>query len=313
VRSNQDLFTFEPSAAVDRGICEKNTQASHSGLCLLWFSGIPLCIQSINVRTLFRLRRPNTLFVGQSMVDLPEVPSTNAYAQALLSESRPPAGTVVTTFHQTAGRGQIGSHWESEPGKNISLSAIFRPDFIEAKDQFQLNQCISLAVLDLVKNCLPDQPVSIKWPNDIYVGSRKIAGILIQNSLINTQIRSTVAGIGININQTRFASNPPNPTSLRLESGHDFPLDDLVPLLCEHLERRYLQLKAGKIVPLQHDYLRHLYRFGQLANYQRTSGPTGASEPVFQGTITGIDEMGRLRVEVDSRIECFDLKEIRFI
>jgi BirA family transcriptional regulator, biotin operon repressor / biotin---[acetyl-CoA-carboxylase] ligase len=240
------------------------------------------------------------------MVELPELPSTNAHAQALLSESSPPLGTVITTFRQTAGRGQIGNQWESEPGKNISLSAILYPDFIEAKDQFQLNQCISLAVFDLVKNCLPDHPVCIKWPNDIYVGSRKIAGILIQNSLINTQIRSTVAGIGININQTTFASNPPNPTSLRLEIGHVFSLEDLVPLLCEYLEGRYLQLKAGKMVPLQHDYLCHLYRFGQLANYLRSSGET------FQGIIQGIDETGRLKVQVGSEIECFDLKEIRF-
>jgi BirA family transcriptional regulator, biotin operon repressor / biotin---[acetyl-CoA-carboxylase] ligase len=240
-------------------------------------------------------------------MELPEVPSTNAYALDLLSKSKPSVGTVITTFCQTAGRGQIGSQWESEPGKNISLSTILFPDFIAAKDQFQLNQSISLAVLDLVKNCLPDHPVSIKWPNDIYVGSRKIAGILIQNSLINTQIRSTVAGIGININQTTFVTNPPNPTSMCLESGQEFPLNDLVPQLCEHLEYRYLQLKAGKIVLLQHDYLRQLYRFGQLANYQRSSGET------FQGTIIGIDEMGRLKVEVDSKIEPFGLKEIKFI
>ncbi len=232
--------------------------------------------------------------------------STNSYAQALLSKSNPSEGTVISTYCQTAGRGQIGSRWESEPDKNISLSAIFYPNFLEARDQFQLNQCISLAVFDLVKNCLPDHPVSIKWPNDIYVGGRKIAGILIQNSLINTQIRSTVAGIGINVNQATFLTNPPNPTSLLLETGREHPLPDLVPQLCGHLEARYLQLKAGKIVPLQHDYLRHLYRFGQLASYRRTNGQT------FQGIIQGIDEMGRLKVEVGGNVECFDLKEIRF-
>lgn len=265
-----------------------------------------LSFERLKVQTYFLLRRPNTLFVGQALTDLPQVASTNAHAQALLAKSKPPEGTVISTFCQTDGRGQIGSRWESEPGKNISLSIIFYPDFLAVKDQFHLNQCISLAVLDLVKNCLPDHPVSIKWPNDIYVGSRKIAGILIQNSLINTQIRSTVVGIGININQTVFVSNPPNPTSMRLETGHDFLLTDLVPQLCEHLEGRYLQLKAGKVVPLQHDYLHHLYRFGQMANYQRNSGET------FQGTIIGIDEMGRLKVAVGSEIECFDLKEIRF-
>jgi BirA family biotin operon repressor/biotin-[acetyl-CoA-carboxylase] ligase len=253
------------------------------------------------------LRRPNTLFVGQAFIDLPQVASTNAYASELLSKSRPAEGTVISTQRQTAGRGQIGSGWESEPDKNISLSAVFYPDFLAAKDQFLLNVFVSLAVFDFVKNCLPDRPVSIKWPNDIYVGTLKIAGILLQNSLINTQIRSTVAGIGININQTAFLTNPPNPTSLRLETGQVFILEEIIPALCEFLEQRYLQLKAGKVVPLQQEYLRQLYRFAVPANYQRANGQ------LFVGTITGIDEIGRLKLDVGGTPEVFDLKEIRFI
>ena len=252
------------------------------------------------------MRRPNTLFVGQALIDLPQVASTNAYAQLLLTKTKPVEGTVISTFQQTDGRGQIGSKWESEPDKNISLSVIFYPDFLAVKDQFQLNIFVSLAVFDFVKNCLPDLPVSIKWPNDIYVGNRKIAGILLQNSLINTQIRSTVVGIGININQTAFLTNPPNPTSLHLEAGHDFDLTDLVPSLCEFLEQRYLQLKAGKTVPLQQAYLRQLYRFGTPAKYQRANGET------FEGTIIGIDEIGRLKLEVGGEVEVFDLKELRY-
>ncbi|MBI1226147.1 MAG: biotin--[acetyl-CoA-carboxylase] ligase [Bacteroidetes bacterium] len=253
------------------------------------------------------MRRPNTLFVGQAFFDLPQVESTNAYALELLSKSKPAEGTVISTHRQTAGRGQIGSSWESEPDKNISLSVIFYPDFLAVKDQFLLNIFVSLAVFDFVKNCLPDRPISIKWPNDIYVGHLKIGGILLQNSLINTQIRSTVVGIGININQTTFLTNPPNPTSLSLESSQVFNLTELIPTLCEFLESRFLQLKAGKIVPLQHEYLQHLYRFAMPANYQR---PNGAP---FVGTITGIDESGRLKLEVEGKTEVFDLKEIKFI
>jgi len=253
------------------------------------------------------LRKPNTLFVGQAIIDLTQVASTNACALELLSKSKTAEGTIVSTFHQTDGRGQIGNKWESAPGKNISLSAIFYPDFLEAKDQFLLNVFVSLAVFDFVEKHLPRSLASIKWPNDIYVGSQKIAGILLQNSLINTQIRSTVVGIGINVNQALFLSNPPNPTSLRLEAGFDFDLPALIPPLCEFLESRYLQLKAGKIVPLRQAYLRHLYRFGLPANYQRTNGET------FVGTITGIDEIGRLKMEVGGKKEVFDLKEIRFI
>lgn len=241
------------------------------------------------------------------IVDLPQVASTNAYALELLSKSKPAEGTVISTQHQTAGRGQIGSTWESEPNKNISLSAIFYPDFLAVKDQYLLNIFVSLAVLDFVNNCLPERPVSIKWPNDIYVGKLKIAGILLQNSLINNQIRSTVVGIGININQTTFLTNPPNPTSLSLESGQVFNLEELIPTLCEFLESRFLQLKAGKIVPLQHEYLQHLYRFAIPANYRRANGES------FTGTITGIDEIGRLKLDIGGKTEVFDLKEIRFI
>lgn len=252
------------------------------------------------------MRRPNTLFVGQAFVDLPQVASTNAYALELLSKSKPAEGTVISTHRQTDGRGQIGSSWESEPDKNISLCVIFYPDFIAVKDQFLLNAFVSLAVFDFVKNCLPDRSVSIKWPNDIYVGKLKIAGILLQNSLVNTQIRSTVVGIGININQAAFVTNPPNPTSLSLEAGQMFNLEELICALCEFLESRFLQLKAGKIVPLQQAYLRQLYRFAIPANYQRANGEN------FNGTIFGIDEIGRLKLDIGGKVEVFDLKEIKF-
>ncbi|MBI5915019.1 MAG: biotin--[acetyl-CoA-carboxylase] ligase [Bacteroidetes bacterium] len=252
------------------------------------------------------MRRLNTLFVGQVVHDLPTVASTNEYALTLLSKSNPAEGTAISTGNQTAGRGQIGSQWESEPGKNITLSVIFYPDFLLVKNQFQLNQAVAMAVCDFVKKYLPVSKVSIKWPNDIYVGARKIAGILLQNSLINNQIRSTVAGIGINVNQTVFATNPPNPTSLCLETGENFDLEELRSSLFERLEARFLQLKSGKILPLQQDYLGNLYRFQAPAKFQRSDGE------IFEGTITGIDESGRLKMAVQGRETIFDLKEIRF-
>lgn len=238
---------------------------------------------------------------------MPTVASTNEYALTLLSKSNPPEGTAISSGNQTAGRGQIGSKWESEPGKNITLSVIFYPDFLLVKNQFRLNQAVALAVCDFVKKYLPVSEVSIKWPNDIYVGARKIAGILLQNSLINNQIRSTVAGIGINVNQTVFVTNPPNPTSLRLETGGNFDLAALSASLFEFLEARFLQLKSGKILPLQQDYLSHLYRFQTPAKFQRSDGE------IFEGTITGIDESGRLKMAVQGRETIFDLKEIRFL
>ena len=251
------------------------------------------------------MKRPNTLFIGQVLYDLPQVASTNEYALSLLSKSKPLEGTVISTFCQTSGRGQIGSQWESEPDKNISLSVILYPDFLRVKHQFQLSQAISLAVFDFVTYHLGTAEVKIKWPNDIYLGNFKVAGILLQNSLINNFIRSSVAGIGININQTDFLTRPPNPTSFKLIKGREFDLESMALSLCQFIEARYLQLKSGKIVPLQQDYLRNLYRFQTPALFQRTSGE------IFQGTITGLEESGELRVLVLGKEEAFHFSNNR--
>ncbi len=246
------------------------------------------------------------MFVGQVFIDLPQVGSTNAHALNLLSKSKPAEGTVISTYQQTAGRGQIGSSWESEPGKNISLSIVLYPTFLPARLQFQLNQAISLAVHDLGSFFFGEK-TKIKWPNDLYVGDKKIAGILIQNSVAGTHLSSCVAGIGINVNQAIFTSNPPNPTSFLLEKGETFDLEALIGLLLQFIESRYLQLKSGKIVPLQQSYLAALYRFGIASKFQRADGE------IFTGSIVGITESGRLKILIQNEEESFDLKEIRFV
>ena len=246
------------------------------------------------------------MFVGQVFVHLPSVGSTNAYALDLLSKSKPAEGTVISAFEQTAGRGQIGSGWESEPGKNISLSIVFYPTFLPARHQFQLNQAISLAAHDLVAAFF-GETAKIKWPNDLYVGSKKIAGILIQNSVSGSHLNATVVGIGLNVNQAVFNSNPPNPTSFLLETGSAYDLETLIVQLMQFVESRYLQLKSGKIANMHEDYLAALYRFGTAAKFRRAGGE------IFTGTIAGITESGRLRVLVQEEEATFDLKEISFV
>ena len=142
----------------------------------------------------------DTLFVGRVFHDLPEADSTNAHAQYLLSKSKPPEGTVISTPIQKAGRGQNGCAWESAPGKNITLSVIMYPVFLPVTLQFQLNQAISLAICEFVAAQL-STPIAIKWPNDIYAGDRKIGGVLIQNAISGGKCKSSVVGIGLNINQ----------------------------------------------------------------------------------------------------------------
>ncbi len=249
----------------------------------------------------------NTLFVGKVLKELPKLASTNQYALSLLSKSKPIEGTVISTDDQYQGRGQIGSGWESEPRKNITISLILYPTFLPIKNQFLLNQAISLSVMDCIQKFLPGN-VKIKWSNDIYIENNKVSGILIQNNLSNSRIYSSIIGIGINVNQTKFITQPPNPTSFKLETWQEFDLQVVRNELCHCLEIRYLQLKAGKIALLQDDYLQNLYRFEKMALYQRLN------EDVFYGKIIGIENSGKLKIEDEfGVVESFAVKEIRFL
>jgi len=246
----------------------------------------------------------NTLFIGKTLKYFPSLSSTNTYATELLSKSNPPEGTVILTYNQTAGRGQIGSKWESAPDKNVSMSVILHPKFLVAREQFNLNAVVSLAIFDVVSQYVND--VKVKWPNDIYVGKKKIAGILIQNTLTGKNIQSSVLGIGLNVNQTEFVSDAPNPTSLKLEMGKELDLDKVVEEIVAALEKRYLQLKSGKAKDVRREYIMYLYRFGKPFTFQREDNS------YFTGIITGISNLGKLVIDTETGEEEFGLKEVRF-
>jgi BirA family biotin operon repressor/biotin-[acetyl-CoA-carboxylase] ligase len=215
--------------------------------------------------------------------------STNDAAR----EGRYGHGEVVVARAQSAGRGQQGNRWESEPGANLLLSAVLEPTLLPAAEQFRLLQAVSLAVADVLDG--PDLPrvsgVNIKWPNDIYAGGRKIAGILIENDIMGVTVARSIAGIGLNINQTVFSLDLPNPTSIALETGE--PADFLATLdrLCGCLETRYAQLENGELGRLDVDYHARLYRLGEQAQYKIPGGDE------FTGTIIGVAEGGGLVVE----------------
>lgn len=251
----------------------------------------------------------NTLFVGKVFERLVEVDSTNRFAiDWLVSKNKPVDGTVVFTPNQTAGRGQIGSRWESEPDKNINASIIFYPRFLPTQNQWRLNEAVSLAVADFLKLVLPAKLIffiKIKWPNDLYVFDRKIGGILIQNSLAGSQIQSSVVGIGLNVNQQIWLSNPPNPTSIFLETGLEFDPERLLADLCKCLEIRYLQLKTGQ-PDHRSEYLENLYRFDEPTIFETADGHS------FSGKITGLTNEGRLRIFDGKQERAFEVKEIRF-
>ncbi|WMX15861.1 MULTISPECIES: biotin--[acetyl-CoA-carboxylase] ligase [unclassified Aureispira] len=251
----------------------------------------------------------NSLFIGKVANYLASVDSTNIFANTLLAKSTPIEGTVIYTDNQYAGRGQIGSKWESAKGENITLSVILYPKFLPIQSQFKLNQVVALAVYDLLKNYIvPLDELSVKWPNDIYINDKKIGGILIENKLKGHVLASTIIGVGLNINQTYFSPELPNPTSLFLETNIRQDTYQLIGLFCEYLEQRYLQLKAEQHDLLNQDYLQTLYAYQEWRTYQDAK-----TKATFQGKIVGISPEGRLQIQTNQQIVAYSFKEVVFM
>lgn len=249
---------------------------------------------------------PQTLFTGQQLLWLPECPSTNSEAQALLVQNRASEGCTVITGYQSQGRGQRGNQWHVAPGENLTLSVVWMPTFLAAGRQFLLSQAVALGVHDWASALLgPDPKLKVKWPNDLYFGNQKFGGILIENSLNGTKIQHSIVGIGLNVNQQQFPIT--TATSLGQLTGRAYALDTLAARLLESLERRYLQLRAGQVATLRADYLRTLYRY-QETHFFEIDGQRVA------GQIVGVEEDGRLALALGSKeLRRFGMQEIRYV
>ena len=247
----------------------------------------------------------NTLFIGKVFNHYENLPSTNILALEMLGNEQISEGTVFSTFAQTDGRGQINNKWESEPQKNLSLSIVLKPEFLPVQKYFLLTQAIALGVYDFIRLYVSKE-VWIKWPNDIYIGKEKIAGILIQNTIQANQFQYSVVGIGININQTVFKSDPPNPTSIFLQTGKEIPLWSCIEYLCKYLENRYLQLKSNQYDTLREDYHEVLYQINEWHFFEKENTR-------FEGKITRVLDDGFLQMETENGLELFNFKEVKFL
>jgi BirA family biotin operon repressor/biotin-[acetyl-CoA-carboxylase] ligase len=249
-----------------------------------------------------------TLFIGRQRFEEPELESTNRFALDLLHRRELKEGAVVLTGNQTGGRGQQGKRWDSEPQKNLTISFVLMPAFLQVTEQFELARMASLAVAGLAAELLRDTniPVRIKWPNDIYAGDKKIAGILIENVLRYQTIGASVIGIGLNVNQKIFV-NLPQAASLGAIADKEFDLKYCEELLCQYLEAGYLNLKAGKSEKIDSDYRCQLYRLNEKHGYS-------SNGKEFQASISGVSRQGKLQLRSDHGTEMeYDLNQIRFI
>lgn len=188
------------------------------------------------------------------ILKLQETDSTNSWVS--VNDDRLSSPSLVYSINQTQGRGQRGNSWESEPGKNITASLFFHPKNFEASKQFYLSEAIALAITDF----LQDLGISakVKWPNDIYVKDKKICGILVEHVVTGKYITRSIAGFGININQKKFFSDAPNPTSVSLITGKEYDIEELIISLSKKLDK-YLKALEG-IQNLHEIFISNLWR-----------------------------------------------------
>lgn len=234
--------------------------------------------------------------------------STNTALSNYVNNNYANTNILLYTFRQTAGRGQVNNKWFSDERKNLSLS-FYLPIFnLLAKNQFYINCFISLTLCNWLEKYLPNEKVSIKWPNDIYVNNKKIAGILIQNNILGQNINYSIIGMGININQKTFPSSLPNPCALAQFSDHNFDLNQLVIAITKYFET---QLQNSQFIPkqkLKTEYENRLFRKGELSVFKNNDLDT-----LFNGTIIGVTDAGALKIQSDSNILNFDLKELSYV
>ncbi len=242
---------------------------------------------------------------ASNLLSVENTASTNTFLTNLAGEKKLPEGFTVITGNQSAGRGQGQNHWESEPGCNLTFSTLFYPSFIKAVDQFLISKAIALGISDFALNFTGE--ITIKWPNDIYAGSSKISGTLIENILEGNTIKQTVVGIGFNVNQTLFRSDAPNPVSLKQLTNTHYALDEMLEKLQHCLFVRYEQLRENDLPGIEETYHQRLYQRGIYALFRDVGG-------IFKGKIRKVLKTGSLEIErEDGTSSFYGFKEVRFV
>ncbi|MFH1121403.1 MAG: biotin--[acetyl-CoA-carboxylase] ligase [Bacteroidota bacterium] len=246
------------------------------------------------------------IFKNFEIIKLGSTGSTNQYASDLLNTRELGEGSVIVAYAQTQGKGQESNIWESEPGKNLTATILLYPSFLKPEYQFQLTKVISLSVCTTLDRLnLPFQSM-IKWPNDIYLNSRKTAGILIKNEISGNCISGSIAGLGLNINQETFSAGAPGATSLRLVSGKLYDPDEILTDWHINVAFWYENLKNGETSILDEAYLKRMYLLNQPSVFIIRGEKMTA-------TIKGLAEYGMLLLEGNNgkKIKC-SLKEVIF-
>jgi len=228
--------------------------------------------------------------IGSSIIELSTVPSTNNYAAELIRQTNVQNGTVILAHEQTAGRGQRGRIWHSSSGVDLTFSIILFPEELGTDKQFYLSRAIALGVRDHLENLLKKE-VFIKWPNDIFIGDKKICGILIENEVSGNALGQSIIGIGLNV---AFSDNSMDfmYTSLKKEMGLLPDRTELLKNCLASLNKRYQELLANRYSRLARDHYNALYKKEEWAEFDLRG-------EVVRAKILDVENDGRLIIELE--------------
>jgi len=240
--------------------------------------------------------------IGLQKIILSDVDSTNNFAAKLIKEGVTGHGSVIMAENQSDGRGQSAAKWQSDPNLNLLLSIILIPEEMDIKHPIHINWFISISLIDFFR--AKGIKAEIKWPNDILVNGKKIAGILIENKYAGSKLKNSVVGIGINVNQVSFDSIIA--TSMKLEQNIDFVLEDLLEEFILYLKKKEDSMYSKNQDILHKEYLNYLFGMGKLLKFNTNTG-------MLLGEISGVDSNGQLLVRSDGKTHAFQNKEIRFL
>ncbi|MCH5246090.1 MAG: biotin--[acetyl-CoA-carboxylase] ligase [Muribaculaceae bacterium] len=237
-------------------------------------------------------------------IHLDETTSTNS----AIIQFEHDAPVYLTATSQTSGRGQRGNSWESEPGKNVTMSILVTPRHVNARNQFAISRAVAVAITDVINPSLAtvNKQAAIKWPNDIYVDNYKVAGILIENALGGDSIIRSIIGIGLNVNQTSFVSNAPNPLSLASITGRELDIDNIA----EMIATRVVELIEAIDNPGSYNSIYHSRLWRRDGEWRFVDTASGKE---FTAGIDHVANDGCLHLETDSELRQYYFKEVAFI
>ncbi len=241
-----------------------------------------------------------------TIIKLDAIDSTNTFLKQLAKQEKPEDGTVVVTREQLAGRGQKGNSWTSVAGKSLCFSMFKSFSRIQAQDQFYISIIVSLSILQELRQLnIPN--IAIKWPNDIMSANKKIGGILIENVLEGSIIKSSIIGVGVNVNESSFVDLP-QASSMFLQTGKQFDLEMVLEKLVKKIFFNLDHLSAKNLLDYKANYEKELFRKDIISVFERADGSR------FNAIIRGISEIGELLLESETTfIRTVQVKELKLL